>query len=283
MLRSQLRRGILNGQTRTRGLLLLPGIICLASLTYCGLHSESAVPNQKSLTPNSFPADPPSRDAAVFDLTVGSDVVLRGTTTLGPWSSISRDPQARLVLFTDGAEIQKLFDEIDTGRLRADHLTLRMNHPPIAKLAVPVMSLRGSSEGMDRDMHSALKASEHPRIEYDLRNVQDAEIDRDPKTSEPQVVLHAIGTLSVAGVQRNLATALTIQRLASRRYRVLAETQMRMTDFDVTPPTALFGLIRADNSVAVIFKLEFAEAGVETAQAALPEAVSAANSPPPRN
>ena len=146
----------------------------------------------------------------------------RGTTSIGSWSSSSSDLQVRLVLFTDRAEVRRLFDEIDTGRLAADHLTLPTSRPPIARLAVPVMSLRGSSAGMDRDLHSALKASEYPKIEYDLGRVKDVEIKRDPSTRDPQLVLHAVGTLSVAGVRRDLATNMTIRRDANRHYLVSA-------------------------------------------------------------
>ena len=54
-----------------------------------------------------------------------------------------------------------------------------------------------------------------------------------------------------------------------------AQTEMQMTDFDVKPPTALFGVIRAHNSVAVIFTLEFTGAGGDTTKSSSPEAAAA--------
>ena len=70
-------------------------------------------------------------------------------------------------------------------------------------------------------------------------------------------MLHVIGTLTVAGVQRALATELTIQRDAGQHYLVHARTLIQMTDFKVTPPSALFGIIRAHDSLSVIFNLVF--------------------------
>jgi hypothetical protein len=45
------------------------------------------------------------------------------------------------------------------------------------------------------------------------------------------------------------------QRLSPTRFRIRAELPLKMTDFGVTPPTALFGAVRAHDALEVRFDL----------------------------
>jgi polyisoprenoid-binding protein YceI len=90
-----------------------------------------------------------------------------------------------------------------------------------------------------------------------LDQVQDVQVRQDPKTGMPAFVLRVTGTLTVAGVPRTLTTDLTVQQDADRHYHVQARTPILMTDFAVTPPSAFFGLVRAQDALAVIFNLDF--------------------------
>ena len=70
------------------------------------------------------------------------------------------------MLDVDDSVVRTIFDRLETGKFAKDPLRLPLEHPAIAELSVPVMSLRGNSQGMDRDMHSALKAGQYPFIQY---------------------------------------------------------------------------------------------------------------------
>jgi hypothetical protein len=198
------------------------------------------------------------RSATVYDLAPGSEVLLQGQTNLFPWSSRSSDVTARVALDLDDTIVQRLFDQLQSGQISADQLQLRSGPLPTAELSVPVTSLHGGSEGMDRDMNSALKASQFPLIIYRLEKVEDAKTIRDTRGGNLAFELGVSGALTVAGVQRTVASRLTIQRDAERHYRVYAKVAVRMTDFGVKPPTAFFGFIRALDALAVIFRLTFA-------------------------
>jgi YceI-like domain len=251
---------------RLRNILFVPAIICLASLAYCGANSDPPAPSQIFPGSELFKVDRAEGDARIFELTA-SQVDLRGYTSIGPWSSGSSDASAQVVLFTDDQQLRNLLEKFNAGDITTEQLSLPMTRSPIAQIAVPIASLHGSSDGMDRDMRAALKASKFPAIRFELLKVIDFQIQRDPRTRNPVLVLHATGNLTVAGVQRTLATDVTIQPAPGRDYIANARIEMRMTDFGVTPPTALFGLIRAHDSVSVLFNLHFVEAKPPVAQA----------------
>ena len=48
---------------------------------------------------------------------------------------------------------------------------------------------------------------------------------------------------------------ISAQRVSRTTFRVRAELPLRMTDFGIKPPSALFGAIRAKNSLTVRFDL----------------------------
>jgi hypothetical protein len=193
----------------------------------------------------------------VYDLVPGSQVLLQGAINVGAWSSRSAQAHARIELNLDDSVLRTLFDKLQAGQISADQLRLSPGRHVIAELSVSVMSLHGDSLGMDRDMQTALKARQFPWIQYRLEKVQDAQVRQDPLTKKPEFVLRVTGTLTVAGVQKELTSELTIQRDAGQHYLVQAHIPIRMSDFGVTPPTALLGLIRARDSLSVDFDLDF--------------------------
>ena len=86
----------------------------------------------------------------------------------------STDIHDRVLLDVDKAALDALFGRIqaitpnDQGLLPAVSLALHVRNRLIADISVPVISLHGSSSGMDSDMRTALKADQHPAIEYDF-------------------------------------------------------------------------------------------------------------------
>jgi polyisoprenoid-binding protein YceI len=63
------------------------------------------------------------------------------------------------------------------------------------------------------------------------------------------------GTLTVAGNTRDIQFVTNAYYLEPTRVRAIGKTTIRMTDFDVEPPTALMGLVKADHELTVSFDL----------------------------
>ena len=155
-----------------------------------------------------------------------------------------------------------MFDAIETSTVseqRSDKeppLALAVRSAPVAEIAVPVMSLHGDSFGMDRDMQKALNAAQHPVIKYVLQNLQHATVQQDPKSRQAEIDLSVSGKLQVAGVERPIVMDVIVKRDSRRHFLAHAQTPMLMSDFGVTPPGGLFGLIKASDKFLVIFDLD---------------------------
>jgi hypothetical protein len=231
----------------------------------------ACVANSSGPRPASLPdASPPfTADLAgtvlEFVPAPGSDLELQGTTTIGPWASRSTDIHGRVILDADEAALGRFFSQIeaaaanDRGAGPPPLPTLPVRSPPIANISVPVMSLRGSSSAMDRDMHNALKAAQHPEIEYTFQQLQAATLQRGPEDDRYVLKLRIAGKLNMAGADRPITMDVIVRRDPRGHFLAHAQATLLMSDFGVTPPVAAFGLIKAGDRVLAVFDLDLVE------------------------
>lgn len=192
----------------------------------------------------------------------GSRAELQGSTSVGSWTSRSTDIQGQILLSTQADAIEDLFDRIHNVD-PTPALDLPLRAAPIAKISVPVDSLHGDSAGMDHDMRQALKAGEHPFIQFDYQRVERATVISDPANHQSELKLRVSGNLTLAGVTRPIAMDAIVRRDSRRHFRAEAQATLMMSDFGVTPPVALFGLIKAGDKVHVVFELALGLGGAE--------------------
>lgn len=124
-----------------------------------------------------------------------------------------------------------------------------------ANLSVEVASFDCGMGAMNRDLVRALQGHAHPQIEFKMKHAH--VIDRD----DDRARIHVTGTIQIAGVEQSIATVVQAEQIATRRFRVTGSKRLFMTDFGISPPTALLGLIRADDRITVNFDLVAVAAG----------------------
>lgn len=105
---------------------------------------------------------------------------------------------------------------------------------------------------MNRDLQEALKSSEFPEITFMFNS---AEILDMPTENDQAFQLQVRGSLTVAGNTRDVQFNARAYFLETHKVRAIGNTTINMSDFDVTPPTALMGLIKADDELTVNFDL----------------------------
>ena len=111
-------------------------------------------------------------------------------------------------------------------------------------IVIPAASLTSPKDGLDKNMHKALKVKEHAEIVFRLVRL-------DPGAAEG--TLRAVGMLAVAGVEREIAFDLMATR-AGASLTVTGEVPIVMTDFGIEPPKAMLGMLRTDPKVTVRFE-----------------------------
>lgn len=97
----------------------------------------------------------------------------------------------------------------------------------------------------------ALKGDQFPEITFNLVEP----IDNIGCGGSPYFVT-AKGSLTIAGVNREITMPMKFV-LENNLIIVEAEQQVKMTEYGVTPPTALFGLIKTGNIITLNFKTTF--------------------------
>jgi polyisoprenoid-binding protein YceI len=109
----------------------------------------------------------------------------------------------------------------------------------------------GRSSIMDRLMRDALKASEHPDIDFVLTGV-----DTDPSSAGSSTFnVHTTGELTLGGVTQSIEVAMEAERLDNGSYQFTGSHTLNMTDYDLSPPTAMFGALVTGEEVVVNFDL----------------------------
>lgn len=125
-----------------------------------------------------------------------------------------------------------------------------------AKLDVPVDDLECGRAKMNHDLQEAMKSDQFPGIQFRLEST---EVLGEPSWQDGGFPVAATGQLTVAGVQKRIQTEATAYSLDDGTYRVQGSLPIRMTDYNVTPPRVLRGLIRVRDDITVRFDLRVAE------------------------
>lgn len=119
-------------------------------------------------------------------------------------------------------------------------------------LIVPVESFDCGKARMNRDMYKALQAASHPNVTFRLDGV---EVLTSRTAADNEYELQVAGRLSLAGAERDVVVRVVGSELADGRVRAQGAVTLLMSDFGVTPPTALLGLVRAHDRIKVAFDL----------------------------
>ncbi len=119
------------------------------------------------------------------------------------------------------------------------------------KIILPVRTLNSGSDAMNEDMYKALKSDEYPYIEFDLLSAALS----DSATKDNTYYLNTTGSLTVAGCTKKINMKFKVEKNSDNTYRMVGNKKLSMKEFGITPPTAFFGLIKADDVLEAKFNL----------------------------
>ena len=126
---------------------------------------------------------------------------------------------------------------------------------PGVSLVVPVRSLDCENRRMNRDLQDALQADDFPDIRLDVLKIDlvpEAQADVE-QMNTPSVDVYV--TMTLAGVSREILIQMTGWLDEDLNLHGVGALEVKMTDFDVDPPTALFGLVKAHDDITIRFHL----------------------------
>jgi len=171
----------------------------------------------------------PPANALVID---SGRVVINGTSNIHDYTAESSAVRLVNAKVTAAAPAGSFWTEVvKPGQLQA------------FEIAVRVDSLHSPKDGLDKNMHKALKSEQHPDITFRLSRLET------PATGP----VKGIGILQVAGASREVTLNLTLTRRDALLV-VTGQTQFLMTDFGIAPPKAMLGMLKTDPKVTINFE-----------------------------
>jgi polyisoprenoid-binding protein YceI len=115
---------------------------------------------------------------------------------------------------------------------------------------VPVRSLKCGHGAMDDNLYKALNADASPDISYIL-----ATFEAVPGDTKDTFTLKTVGSLTVAGRENKLTMDVVATRLPDGTVKATGMVPIKMTDYGIKPPTAIFGRLKTGDEVKVNFEL----------------------------
>lgn len=121
------------------------------------------------------------------------------------------------------------------------------------KLIVKATSIT-SSEGfvMNDKTYKALRSTKYPVITFELKN-QVTSIPADGKSH----VINATGDLVIAGVSRLVNLNASVVADDHGQVMFNGSYPIKMSDYNIEPPTALFGTLKVTNDININFRTAF--------------------------
>jgi polyisoprenoid-binding protein YceI len=161
-------------------------------------------------------------------------VTISGTSNVHAYTASSTAVRVTLARLASSVAGSNFWDElIKPGGLEA------------FEIAIPASTLSSPKEGLDKNMHKALKVQQHPDITFRLLRIQ-------ARQGAPGG-LRAVGILNIAGVEREVPLDITAERKGTT-LGIKGEVQLLMTDYGITPPKAMLGMLKTDPKVTVAFE-----------------------------
>ena len=158
----------------------------------------------------------------------GEVLSVSGTSSLHDWS-------------VDATEMNDLLQELSMsdGKLTIDAF----------QISIPVASLDGGKGGMKSKLQKALKESEYPDIIFELQEQTVIDV-ADDETDSIE------GLLTITDKSKTIDLDLNVS-ISNDVITLSGNEAMKMTDFDIDPPKALFGQIKTHDDIVVSFELSY--------------------------
>ncbi|MBN1996760.1 YceI family protein [candidate division KSB1 bacterium] len=177
-----------------------------------------------------------SQNKKVYEIHPASQIVFKGRSNINQFVFRSEE------IYGMGC--------IDTTVTSVDSLDGSLQVPVNGFFQVDVKSFNSGNSRMNRDMYAALKAEYYRYIRFDIKSVKFVQY-----IGETGAQFQAEGYLQVAGVKNLITLTISVIRQDERLYHLHGSKQIHMTDYNITPPQALLGLIQTKNQLTVEFDL----------------------------
>ena len=180
-------------------------------------------------------SSPAPADYFNFQLTDASRISISGTSNVNEFNCLA---------YQDYASGNGIVEKNETsGHLKFQHTTIN----------ILVKSLSCDNQVMDYDMYQALKSEKYPYITLNLKEAFAAGNQKIDLLKNIPLIVTA--DLSVAGMCRSQTIQINASQNSNGQLIFHGTHKIKLEDFNIDPPTALFGVIKVRDEVYINFDL----------------------------
>ncbi|MCC9165837.1 YceI family protein [Pontibacter harenae] len=162
---------------------------------------------------------------ALYRLSGKTELKVKGTSTLHDWEMTSTTATGKAELTLDGQTVKSIKS---------------------AEVSMKAETLKSGKEQMDNIAYKSLKTENNPTISFKYASFKSLSNNN----------LLVTGLLTIAGTTKQVTFKVQPQ-VEDGVLQLKGETAIKFTDFNLSPPTAMFGTIKTGNELTLLFKTSF--------------------------
>lgn len=167
--------------------------------------------------------------AQQYDLNNKESVLtVLGTSSLHDWHITSENQSGKIV-----------FTNLNTCEIESLNISI------IAE------SLKSGKSSMDKNTYKALKTNKYKANTFQLVKIKEVKYNGNGKFS-----VKSLGDLTITGVKKQISLDFNMN-ITSDKISLVGEKKIKMTDFNIDPPKALFGTITTGDDLTIEFSTIF--------------------------
>ena len=122
------------------------------------------------------------------------------------------------------------------------------------KFTIPAESLKSGKSSMDKNAYKALKTGSAKNINFVMSSSKVTPV------NSTTVEIKARGKLTVAGTTQETDIVVTVKyNAADNTYTANGSKKIKMTDYNVKPPTFMMGAVKTGNDITISFNTKITQ------------------------
>lgn len=138
-----------------------------------------------------------------------------------------------------------------SANMTLDQDVQNLNKITALYISLPAQNIKSHNSIMDKKTWEAIKTDTYKTIEFKLGSIINL------NKSGPKISGIAKGTLTIAGKSNNYAIPFSGNTLDNDQIIFSGSKEIRLPDFNITPPTAMMGTLKTGETINIIFNLQF--------------------------
>lgn len=165
-----------------------------------------------------------------YKLSKSSEITFSGTSSIHDWTMVVENATGNGFFVIENNAVKEVSE---------------------LKLTIEAESLKSGKSGMDANAYKALNTNKYKNINFHLTSLKPINTQGDISKTM------ATGKLTISGVAKTVQIPTECKIDTNGRVICTGKLPMKMTDFNIEPPTAMFGTIKSGDEITVDFKAIF--------------------------